>query len=140
MTTSPRRSAGFTLIEIMVVLVIMSVLAALVVPKLLDRPDQARQLAARQDIAVLVQALKLYKLDNGFYPSGQQGLAALVQKPAGGPAPASWRDGGYLERLPADPWGHPYSYAAPGLHGDVDVTSYGSAGEGSATLIGSWMQ
>jgi general secretion pathway protein G len=133
-------SSGFTLIEIMVVLVILGVLAALVAPKIMDRPDQARVLAAKQDIATISQALKLYKLDNHNYPTTQQGLAALVQRPTTQPIPPNWRPSGYLERLPSDPWGHPYMYAAPGLHGEIDVMSYGSDGQGTATMIGSWMQ
>ena len=140
MTGIRRFSRGFTLIEIMVVLVILGVLAALIAPKILDRPEQARILAAKQDIATLSQALKMYKLDNQRYPSTGQGLTALVQKPTAAPIPVNWRDGGYLERLPKDPWGNPYKYSAPGLHGDFDVISLGSAGEGNTTVIGSWMQ
>lgn len=134
--------AGFSLIEIMVVVVIMGILAALVVPNLLDRPDQARAVAARQDIGALMQALKLYRLDNGRYPSNAQGLQALVEKPSVGPVPANWRK--YLERLPNDPWGAGYQYLNPGTHGEIDVFSLGSdgqpAGEGAQADIGSWQQ
>lgn len=139
---APRRGRqrGFTLIEIMVVVVIMGILAALVVPRLLDRPDQARAVAARQDIATLMQALKLYRLDNGRYPSTQQGLSALVERPASGPVSSSWRQ--TLERLPNDPWGQPYQYLNPGVHGEVDVFSLGAdgqpGGENADADIGSW--
>lgn len=134
------KQRGFTLIEIMVVVVIMGILAALVVPRLLDRPDQARAVAAQQDIATLMQALKLYRLDNGRYPTTEQGLQALAQRPQSGNVPASWR--ATLERLPADPWGQPYQYLNPGVHGDVDVFSLGAdgqpGGEGGDADIGSW--
>ncbi len=131
---------GFTLIELMVVLVIIGVLAALIVPSLMDRPDQARATAARQDVAAIMQALKLYRLDNGGYPSATQGLRALVEKPTTGKPPANWRT--YLERLPADPWGNPYQYLNPGTHGEVDVFSLGADGEPGGEKanadIGSW--
>lgn len=134
------RQRGFTLIEIMVVIVILGVMAALIVPSFMDRPDQARATAARQDVGAIVQALKLYRLDNGEYPSGEQGLRALVEKPAGGRIPPNWRR--YLERLPTDPWGHPYHYLNPGTNGEIDVFSLGADGEpdGEATKadIGSW--
>ena len=131
---------GFTLIELMVVLVIIGVLAALIVPSLMDRPDQARATAARQDVAAIMQALKLYRLDNGAYPSSTQGLRALVEKPATGKVPANWRT--YLERLPADPWGNPYQYLNPGTNGEIDVFSLGADGEPGGEKanadIGSW--
>lgn len=142
--TCPRRSApgrqrGFTLIEIMVVVVILGILAAMVVPKVLDRPDQARATAARQDIAGLMQALKLYRLDNGSYPSAAQGLKVLVEKPATAKA-GTWR--AYLERLPNDPWGRPYLYLNPGANGEIDVFSLGADGapdgDGVNADIGSW--
>jgi len=133
---------GFTLIEIMVVIVIMGVLAALVVPKVLSRPDEARIVAARQDIGSLQQALKLYKLDNLRYPSTEQGLIALVKKPQQEPVPDNWKRGGYIERLPNDPWGQPYQYLNPGLHGEMDVFSFGAdaeaGGEGNDADIGNW--
>lgn len=132
-----RRQQGFTLIEIMVVIVIMGILAALIVPRVLDRPDQARQVAARQDIGGIMQALKLYRLDNGRYPSTAQGLRALVEKPEGA---STWR--GYLDRLPNDPWSHPYQYLNPGVKGDIDVFSFGAdskpGGENGDADIGSW--
>ena len=137
-----RRQGGFTLIEIMVVVVILGILAALVVPKVMSRPDEARVVAAKQDIASLVQALKLYRLDNRTYPSTDQGLQALVQRPSTEPLPPNWKAGGYLERLPKDPWGHDYQYLQPGEHGEIDVFSLGAdgapGGEGSDADIGSW--
>lgn len=133
---------GFTLIEVMVVVVILGVLAALIVPKIMGRPDEARAAAARQDIATLTQALKLYRLDNRRYPTTEQGLQALVNKPAGTPVPENWKVGGYLERLPLDPWGKPYQYLNPGLRGEIDVFSFGAdglaGGEGIDADIGSW--
>jgi general secretion pathway protein G len=133
---------GFTLLEIMIVVVILGVLAALVVPKVMGRPDEARQVAAKQDIASLMQALKLYRLDNFRYPSTEQGLAALTAKPATEPIPPNWKGGGYLDRLPKDPWGTPYQYLNPGVHGEIDVFSFGSdreaGGEGDGADIGSW--
>jgi general secretion pathway protein G len=135
-----RNSRGFTLIELMVVLVIIGVLAALIVPNMLDRADDARVTAARTDVNNLVQALKLYKLDNLRYPSGEQGLQALVVKPTIGAIPPNWRP--YLDKLPADPWGHPYQYAYPGLKGEIDVYSFGAdgvvGGEGRNADIGNW--
>lgn len=134
--------SGFTLIEIMVVIVILGVLAALVVPRVMGRPDEARAVAARQDIATLMQALKLYRLDNYAYPTADQGLQALVERPATAPIPPNWKAGGYLERLPKDPWGHDYLYLNPGVHGEIDVFSYGAdgaaGGEGANADIGNW--
>ena len=136
------RQAGFTLIELMVVLVIIGVLAALIVPNVLDRADDARTTAARTDVNNLMQALKLYRLDNGFYPSTDQGLMALVQRPTTNPVPPNWKQGGYLERLPRDPWGSDYQYLAPGVHGEIDVFSLGAdrarGGEGGGADIGNW--
>jgi general secretion pathway protein G len=143
-TPSPgaHRQPGFTLIEVMIVVLILGILAALVAPKILGRPDEARQVAARQDIATLTQALKLYRLDNGRYPTTEQGLEALVRKPDTPPVPTNWKPGGYIERLPKDPWGNPYQYLNPGLHGEIDVFSYGAdgrqGGEGVDADIGSW--
>jgi general secretion pathway protein G len=136
-----RRAHGFTLIEVMVVVVILGILAAMIVPKIMGRPDEARAVAARQDIASLMQALKLYKLDNGRYPAMDQGLDALVRKPSTGTIPGNWK--ATLERLPKDPWGNPYQYMNPGLQGtDVDVFSFGAdgktGGEGTDADIGSW--
>ena len=139
---SLRRASGFTLIEILVVIVILGILAALIVPRVMDRPDQARATAARADIATIMQALKLYKLDNGMYPSSDQGLAALVKKPERGDIPRNWKSGGYLERLPKDPWDFDYQYLNPGIRGEVDVFSFGAdrkpGGEGFDADIGSW--
>jgi general secretion pathway protein G len=138
---SPRRG-GFTLIEVMVVIVILGILAALVVPRVLSRPDEARAVAAKQDLAVIGQALKLYRLDNQRYPSAEQGLTALITKPEVAPLPPNWKPGGYLERLPKDPWGNAYVYVNPGLHGEIDVLSYGAdgkpGGDGLDADIGSW--
>ncbi len=137
-----KHSMGFTLIEVMVVILIIGVLAALVVPKVMSRPDEARITAARQDIATITQALNLYKLDNGRYPSTEQGLAALVKKPTIAPIPRNWKSEGYLDRVPKDPWGTPYQYLQPGVHGTIDVFSFAadraSGGEGSDADIGSW--
>lgn len=131
---------GFTLIELMVVLVIIGLLAALIVPNVLDRADDARVTAARTDISNLMQSLKLYKLDNQRFPTGEQGLQALVAKPTAGPIPNNWKP--YLEKLPSDPWGNPYQYVNPGVKGQVDVFSFGadgqSGGEGRDADIGSW--
>ncbi|MDR3428587.1 MULTISPECIES: type II secretion system major pseudopilin GspG [Silvimonas] len=135
---------GFTLIEILVVITILAILGALIVPKIMDRPNDARVVAAKQDIRSVVQALKLYKLDNGRYPTTEQGLKALVEKPTASPAPANWKNGGYLEKLPKDPWGNDYIYLNPGLHGEIDVMSYGAdgqaGGENYDADIGSWQQ
>jgi general secretion pathway protein G len=143
MHVRPRRDhRGFTLIEIMVVIVILGVLAALVVPRVLDRPDEARRVAARTDIAAIMQALKLYRLDNQRYPTTEQGLAALVTRPDQPPVPSNWKPGGYLEKLPVDPWGRPYQYLNPGLKGELDVMTYGADGQPGGTGIdgdlGSW--
>ena len=133
-------SAGFTLIELMVVLVIIGVLAALIVPNVLDRADDARVTAARTDVNNLMQALKLYKLDNQRYPSSEQGLQALRAKPTTGPIPGNWKS--YLDKLPNDPWGRPYQYMNPGVKAEVDVLSFGAdgqpGGEGKNEDIGSW--
>jgi general secretion pathway protein G len=122
------RQVGFTLIEIMIVIVILGILAALVVPKIMGRPDEARVVAAKQDINSLLQALKLYRLDNQAYPSSEQGLQALVNKPTTPPTPNNWKSGGYVDRLPKDPWGNDYQYLNPGLRGEIDVYSYGADG------------
>jgi general secretion pathway protein G len=133
---------GFTLLEVMVVVVILGVLAALVVPKIIGRPDEARAIAARQDVASLMQALKLYRLDNQRYPTTEQGLQALVAAPAAAPLAPGWKAGGYVERLPNDPWGRPYQYLNPGVRGELDVFSLGAdgapGGEGNDADVGSW--
>ena len=137
-----RNSCGFTLIEIMVVVVILGILAAVVVPKLLNRPDEARITKATTDIKGIEQALGLFKLDSGFYPATDQGLAALVSKPTTGRIPAKYTEGGYLKRVPTDPWGTPYVYLSPGTHGDFDIISLGAdgevGGEGKNADIESW--
>jgi general secretion pathway protein G len=131
---------GFTLIEVMVVLVIIGVLAALIVPNVLDRADDARVTAAQTDVKQLMQALRFYKLDNQRYPSSEQGLQALVSKPSSGPVPQNWKP--YIDKLPNDPWGRAYQYMNPGLKGEVDVLSLGAdgqaGGEGKNADIGSW--
>ncbi|MCY7369932.1 MAG: type II secretion system major pseudopilin GspG [Polaromonas sp.] len=132
--------AGFTLIELMVVLVIIGVLAALIVPNVLDRADDARVMAARTDVNNLMQSLRLYKLDNQRMPSAEQGLQALIAKPTIGTIPSNWKP--YLDKLPNDPWGRPYQYLNPGIKGEVDVMSLGadgqSGGDGKNADIGSW--
>ena len=134
---------GFTLIEILVVVTILAILGALVVPKIMDRPNDARVVTAKHDLGTLVAALKLYKLDNGRYPTTDQGLKALVEKPSSDPLPANWKQGGYLEKMPKDPWGHDYLYLYPGIKGEIDVMSYGAdgqeGGEGFGADLGSWM-
>jgi general secretion pathway protein G len=131
---------GFTLIELMVVLVVIGILAALIVPNVLDRADDARVTAARTDVNNLMQALKLYKLDNQRYPSAEQGLEALVRKPTVGTVPPNWKP--YLDKLPADPWGRAYQYLNPGLKGEIDIFSFGAdgtaGGEGKNADVGSW--
>ena len=137
-----KRQSAFTLIEILVVVAILGILAAIVVPRIMDRPDEAKRVAAKADVAAIVQSLKLYRLDNGFYPATDQGLAALVQKPASSPVPGNWKQGGYLERLPKDPWGGDYQYLSPGVKSEIDVFSLGAdrarGGDGSGADIGNW--
>jgi len=136
------RERGFTLIELMVVVVILGILAAFIVPKLMDRPEQARRTKATADIRSLEEALGLFKLDNGFYPSTEQGLQALVSKPTVGRIPSKYAQGGYLRKIPADPWETPYVYLMPGVHGDYDIISYGAdgvpGGEGNNGDVQSW--
>ncbi len=133
-------SRGFTLIELLVVLVIIGILGALIVPNVLDRADDARVTAARTDVNNIMQALKLYRLDNQRYPTSEQGLNALTSRPTTSPVPPNWRP--YLDKLPSDPWGRPYQYLNPGVHGEVDVLSLGAdgqpGGEGRNADIGSW--
>ena len=124
MRTTLNKVRGFTLIEVMVVVVILGILAAVLVPKVMDRPEQARKTKARQDIRALEAALNLYKLDNYVYPTTDQGLEALVEKPTS-PEPPNWKQGGYLDRLPLDPWRQPYLFLSPGEHGSIDIYSFG---------------
>ena len=132
------RAAGFTLIEVMVVVVILGILAAVLVPKVMDRPDEARKVKASQDIRALEAALNLYKLDNYDYPTTDQGLEALVSAPGIPPEPANWKEGGYIERLPEDPWQQPYQYLSPGTHGSIDIYSTGPDRQPSDDDIGNW--
>lgn len=127
----PKFYAGFTLIEIMVVIVILGILATLIIPRFMGREEEARRTMARVQMESMETALKLYKLDNGVYPSTEQGLQALVEPPTIGQAPRKWRKGGYLEksRVPKDPWDNDYIYLSPGVHGDLDLISYGADGE-----------
>ncbi|MBK1691689.1 type II secretion system major pseudopilin GspG [Ectothiorhodospira mobilis] len=142
MIVQRRFQQGFTLIEVMVVVVILGILAAIVVPRVMDRPDDARITKARSDIRALESALNLYKLDNYTYPTTDQGLEALVERPDGRPEPRNWRDGGYIDRIPADPWGNDYQYLQPGSRGDFDLYSLGAdgrpGGEGVNADIGNW--
>jgi general secretion pathway protein G len=135
-----RARRGFTLIELLVVLVILGVLGALIIPNFLDRADDARVTAARTDVGNLMQALKLYRLDNQRYPTAEQGLQALVARPTVTPEPPNWKP--YLDKLPNDPWGRPYQYLNPGVKGEIDVFSFGAdgqpGGEGRDADIGSW--
>lgn len=138
----PYKHNGFTLIEIMVVVIIIGILAAIVVPRVMDRPDMARITKAKQDIRAIESALNLYKLDNFVYPGTDQGIDALVQKPGGTPEPRNWKQGGYLDRMPKDPWGSPYQYLNPGVQGSIDIYSHGAdnaqGGEGMNADIGNW--
>ena len=134
------RHLGFTLVEVMVVVVILGILAVLIVPRVIGRTEEARAAAAKHDIATIMQSLKLYHLDNGRYPTNEQGLQALVSRPQSQPAPPNWKP--YLDKLPKDPWGNPYQYLNPGVHGEVDVFSLGADGQpggtGADLDVGSW--
>ncbi|MBY5935568.1 type II secretion system major pseudopilin GspG [Tateyamaria omphalii] len=138
----PRKDAGFSLLELMVVVVILSILALVIVPRVIDRPDQARAARAQSDIAAISSAVELYRLDNFRYPTTEQGLAALVNRPTTEPAPANYAENGYIDRLPVDPWGQPYQYLSPGVHGQFDIFTYGADGQtggsGADADIGSW--
>ena len=134
-----RAQRGFTLIEVMIVVIILGILASFILPRIMDRPDAARIVKAKQDIRTLVNALDLYKLDNFKYPTTDQGLEALTKKPADA---TRWKEGGYIDRLPNDPWGKPYQYLSPGTQGAIDVFTLGAdgqvGGEGSDADIGNW--
>lgn len=136
------RQTGFSLIEIMVVIVIIAIMASMIVPRIMGKPDEARVTKAITDIRQLEGALNMYRLDNYAYPSTDQGLQALVQRPSGTPEPRNYQQGGYIERLPNDPWGNPYQYLNPGQHGEIDIWSLGAdgapGGEGINTDIGNW--
>ena len=136
------REAGFTLIEIMVVIAIIGILATLIVPNIMGRPDEARVTAAKHDVGTINQALKLYRLDIGRYPTTEQGLKALVERPTSEPIPQNWKTGGYLSSVPKDPWGNPYYFSNPGTRGEIDVISYGADGKpggtGTDADIGNW--
>lgn len=139
-----KRDAGLTLIELMVVVVILALLAVVIVPRVIDRPDQARVARARADIAALSAALNLYRLDTGAYPTTDQGLEALVTRPTRAPVPANWAQGGYIDRVPTDPWGRPYVFLSPGVRGAFDLMSYGAdgrpGGSGVDADIGNWQE
>lgn len=143
-TSRPKFYPGFTLIELMVVIVILGILAGLIIPRIMGRPEEARRMKARVQIESIETALKLYKLDNGNYPTTEQGLQALVEPPSVGQLPKAWREGGYLEKgkVPKDPWGNEYVYLSPGVHSDCDLSSYGPdgepGGEGKDEDINSW--
>jgi len=138
----PRGQGGFTLIEILVVVVILGILASIIVPKIMKRPEEARRTKAIVDIKAVETALNLYRLDNGVYPSTEQGLEALVTKPTTGVIPRNWKEEGYLDRVPKDPWGNPFVYLSPGLHKEFDLESYGAdgvdGGEGKDADIENW--
>lgn len=141
-TSSLQRSGGFTLMEILIVVVIISILAVTVVPQFMDEPDRARVAQAKATIKNLETSLSLYKLDNFTYPSTSQGLEALVSKPSGSPEAKNWKPGGYINKLMDDPWGQPYQYLNPGNHGEYDVYSLGAdgqpGGDGINADIGNW--
>ncbi|MCF8143773.1 MAG: type II secretion system major pseudopilin GspG [Deltaproteobacteria bacterium] len=139
-----RGNTGFTLIELMVVIVILGILAGLIIPRIMGRPEEARQMKAQVQIESIETALRLYKLDSGSYPTTDQGLQALVEAPTVGELPRAWREGGYLEKgkVPRDPWGNEYVYLSPGVHGEYDLSSFGAdgqpGGEGKDKDINSW--
>lgn len=142
MQNKRKKQGGFTLIEVMVVVMILGILAAIVVPRIVSRPEEAKIVKAKQDIARIEAALDLYRLDNGMYPTQQQGLQALVTKPTIPPAPSNWSTSGYVNRLPTDPWNNDYQYQNPGTHGEIDIYSFGPSGlegsQGTETIIGNW--
>ena len=137
-----RSQLGFTLIEVMVVIAIIGIMATLIVPQIMSKPNEARVIAAKQDINSIVQALKLYRLDNSRYPTTEQGLSALVVKPTSEPIPQNWKPNGYVDRLPKDPWGFAYQYSNPGTRAEIDVFSLGAdnkpGGTGFDADLGNW--
>lgn len=137
-----KSEAGFSLIELMVVVVILSILAVVIVPRVIDRPDQARVARVKSDLAALSSALNLYRLDNFAYPTTEQGLEALAEMPTLAPVPANWSGNGYIDRVPQDPWGRPYQYLSPGVHGPFDIVSFGAdgvaGGTGADADLGTW--
>jgi general secretion pathway protein G len=137
-----RGQGGFTLIEILVVVVILGILASIIVPKIMKRPEEARRTKAKMDIKAIETALNLYRLDNGVYPSTEQGLDALVTKPTTGIIPKNWKEDGYLDKVPKDPWENPFAYLSPGLHKEFDLESYGAdgvdGGEGKNADVENW--
>lgn len=141
---TPNAQAGFSLLELMVVVVIMSILALVVVPRIIDRPDQARQARVASDLATLQSAVRMYRLDNFRYPTTEQGLEALVERPTQPPEPENWAENGYIDRVPEDPWGRPYLYLQPGVHDEFDIFTLGAdgreGGTGPDADIGSWEQ
>jgi len=141
-TQNKMKTAGFTLIELMVVIVILGILAAIVVPRVMDNPDKAKIVKAKQDIRALESSLDFYRLDNFNYPSTDQGLEALVSEPSGSPEVKNWKEGGYMKRLPKDPWGNEYQFLNPGVNGAIDIFSYGAdgeeGGEGLDADVGNW--
>lgn len=142
MSMQKHANSGFTLLEVMVVMVIIGILAALIVPNVMGRLDEAKTTAAKTDLTSLANALKMYRLDNGRYPSTEQGLQALKVRPEIAPVPKNWKTGGYLDNLPRDPWGNEYKYLQPGVHGEFDVFTLGAdgapGGEGQDADIGNW--
>ncbi len=144
MSKKGKEEQGFTLIEILIVVVILSILAWQLAPRIMGKPEEAKQVRAQMDIATLETTLKMFKLDNGFYPSTEQGLQALVEPPTIGRAALKWREGGYLEkgRVPKDPWDFDYIYLCPGVYSDFDLSSYGAdgepGGEGADKDINNW--
>ena len=142
MFTFQNRLSGFTLIELMVVVVILAVLASFIAPNIISRPDDARAIKAKQDILTLENALQMYKLDNNDYPSTDQGLQALVEAPSGEPKANNWRKGGYIKKLNKDPWGRSYQYLNPGRFGEIDIFSLGKDGKPGGDQInqdiGNW--
>lgn len=137
-----RRDAGFSLLELMVVVVILSILALVIAPRIIDRPDQARVARVQSDLAVIQSAVKLYRLDNFRYPTTEQGLRALVSRPSSEPVPRNWAENGYIDRMPVDPWGNEYQYLSPGVHGEFDVFTLGAdgvtGGSGADADLGTW--